>query len=170
MSGGLLSLDLAIRTGWCFGTAGSKPRWGAFSLGEVVDNDFGRIYAKLFQWLGDFVALEKPDRLVFEAPLPGPRQSSANAARILLGAATVTELVCQLNSIGCREVAVSTVRKHFCGNGNAKKADVMEACARRGWQVTDHNAADACALWDFACSVYYPGQASPGPMFARASA
>jgi hypothetical protein len=64
------------------------------------------------------------------------------------------------------------VRQHFIGARNLKSAiakrEVFERCRRLGWQVPDHNAADAVATWHFACSLIDPELAmQTSPLFNR---
>jgi Holliday junction resolvasome RuvABC endonuclease subunit len=45
-----------------------------------------------------------------------------------------------------RELAVQTIRKLVCGNGRAKKADVMPAVNKAGWLCATLHEADAVAV------------------------
>jgi Holliday junction resolvasome RuvABC endonuclease subunit len=45
-----------------------------------------------------------------------------------------------------RELAVQTIRKIVCGNGRAKKADVLPAVNKAGWLCANKHEADAVAV------------------------
>ena len=55
---------------------------------------------------------------------------------------------------------VNDVRGHFIGHRTMKsehaKEETMQRCRALDWPVNDHNAADACALWDYACCLIDP--------------
>jgi hypothetical protein len=69
-------------------------------------------------------------------------------------------------------VSVGDVRAHFIGvrnmNGRAAKREVMAQCQRMGWPATDLDAADACAVWSYACGIIVPETAlQVSPLFQR---
>jgi len=145
----ILALDISTHCGWALGRGWEQPRFGVQHLPSSGDGEFGRTYFAFHQWLCDMLTMHSPDRLVFEAPLSS-HGAGQNAARLSLGLAAIAEMVAHIRSVPSNEVAVNTVRLHFCGDGHAKKDDVGFECRQRGWMVADHNAADACAVLDFA--------------------
>lgn len=150
----VLALDLATTTGWAVDPPGparrdAKPINGALVL-SWDDNDFGPGYERFACWLEDAITVHAPDVLAFEAPVPRGDKRGFNAGRILLGLAAITELVATRMHVMPYEAHIQTVRKHFVGNGGADKADVGFRCRALGWDVRTNDAADACAVWDFA--------------------
>lgn len=151
----LLTLDLATVTGWAvWRPDGNHPgvQSGTERLPKTGD-DVGRFLCAYADWLMPFVELERPGRVVFEAPWIGP-QTSQDVARKLLGLACMTEAVCHWQGIPAWEVNNASVRKHFIGKGRGDRRELkrltMAACRERGWQPEDDNEADALAVMDYA--------------------
>lgn len=149
----ILALDIASVTGWCVGTAGDRPMYGSVRLMGKGASD-GSLLASMADWLGDMIALYKPSRIVYEAPLP--QQTNINAAKIALRLSGVVELISWRKNIRCGEAHVKTVRKAVVGNGNARKPEVVEwvRCTLQ-WPVPtvmgvpDYDSCDAIAVWAF---------------------
>jgi len=151
--GGVLALDLASRAGWAYGATSDRATgWGVWDLGSAAKVGHGAAYAVLADWLGDAFRLHRPSLVVMEAPLPPGGQTHANTARLLLGYGAVVELLCYRWSIPLREQGAATVRKRVMGTARVEKPDIVRWCQARGYEVTDHNAADAIALWHFAAT------------------
>lgn len=154
--GGILTLDLARVTGWAYGPAGApRPQtFGAWDLGPATIGH-GVVLAGLADHLGDAFKLMRPSLVVMEAPLPPQAQTSANTARLLLGYCAVVELLCYRWDLDVREAKAQDVRRAIIGraNGLDKKA-IVAWCRNRGYQITDHNTADAVVLWHYAVSLH----------------
>ena len=74
----ILALDLGSNTGWAVSAPeGSRPRWGSIRLGGDGATP-GERYAALARWLNDFIKVNRPRLLVYEAPLP-PRQVNGHS-------------------------------------------------------------------------------------------
>lgn len=168
----VLALDLATKTGFANGVAGSKPRSGVKRLKDGGD-DPERGFRKLGIWLRDEFSFEKPDLVMIEAPLPvgsmidwdggedkKPKfRSNPGTIYFLNGLVAVVHGICGPYGIMCRQVGVQKVRKHFLGL--ARPADpkraVIERCHLLGLMAKDQrddNQADACALWTFAADTF----------------
>lgn len=166
----VLSLDLATATGWALWAPGlDAPRSGTVKLPRTGE-DVGRFLRAFDEWLRDFISLERPWRLVFEAPILTTGKTDITTARKLMCLAGVAEMVAHRAGIPCYEQRIAEVRKHFVGHGNlrrdAAKRAVLDACRARGWQPRDDNAADALALLDYVVHLWrldVPWQ--PGVMF-----
>lgn len=56
--------------------------------------------------------------------------------------------------------AISTVRKHFLGQGNLKSATAKErafqVCTILGWEPSNFDESDAGAVWHWGCHKYDP--------------
>ena len=68
----------------------------------------------------------------------------------------VLQAFCEENSIPYTGYPVGTIKKFFTGNGKAPKNLMIEEARRRGHNVVDDNAADACAIWYLAESKLNP--------------
>jgi hypothetical protein len=160
----ILALDAATTTGWCRGEVGKTPTFGSEKLGTGKHNDF-QIFGRAIDWL--VAHLEQnapPDSLVIENMLP-PQAMKNHTSR------EVRDRLGGLHGIfkgvayryGIAEIAcvnVGDVRAHFIGDRSARrivaKHNTMVRCRLLGWDVQDDNAADACALWDYACCLIDP--------------
>lgn len=169
----ILALDLARRMGWSYGTPGTLPRHGSVTLGPP-GSDIDTIGAAFVRWLTDFKKLNPVDVLYVEAPVSASHMAGKTNATTLLnlyGLYALSVVIGKMAGIGKRRIAsVQHVRKHFLGTARPadKKKAVIARCRQLGWQPEDDNAADALALWDFACAVEAPGVAiATAPLFAR---
>lgn len=163
MSERILSLDITTLTGWAYGAVGEVPRAGAvrFAPSGASHGEIGRGFLR---WFTDFIAVSPVDTLFYEVPLD-PRwmggKTNFSTARIVIGLPFLLETVASAKSINrIREVTVNDVRKVFIGKSPKKgegKLLVQEKCRALGWKFADDNAADALALWAFACKNRAPG-------------
>ena len=143
----LMAGDLSKSLGWAFVRDWGTPQWGTHELprgGHVPD---ARVFHEFRTWLYDRFAWFKPDVFAVEAPMVGG--SVKTAAGLLIGLEAHAAEICHDLGIRYERVAVNTVRLHFCGSGHADKDDVGMKCRSLGWQVADHNAADALALLSY---------------------
>ena len=166
----VLCLDLATVTGWAEWSPGDKfPRSGTVRL-PSTGKEVGRFLVAYEKWLDGFLKVSRPDVVVFEAPVLGPK-THIDTARKLMCLAGNTEMIALKNGIDRHwEVKVQTVRKHFCGTGNGPSAKmkklVQEACLARNWRFKDDNEADALAILDYAAhSMRLEVPWSCGPLF-----
>lgn len=171
----VLAVDCATTFGWaCDNPSGDRPLGGAVRLRS---DDVDDAYTEFRQHLREIIQVHQPDVLAYEAPLPVAMGS--NFANIMARAATIRKLqglVAHAGQLGTTlreppvEAEVSTIRKHFCGNGRAKKDEVQARCRLLGWQFVDDNQADALALWCYVKAMLEPTW-SPNstPLFGRAS-
>lgn len=171
----ILALDIATTTGWAFGRPGDIPRSGSVRLAPPGSSN-GAIGRGMLRFLTDFISVEKPDQIYYEVPLD-PRHMGAKTtfktARILLGLPFLVETIAEARGIfRLREAGVQDVRKYFVGTPRPKdkKAAVQTQCRVLGWKPVDDNAADALALWAFACAIEAPRAAiATAPLFSPAS-
>lgn len=151
MSGGTLSLDVASKTGWAYGSPGEAPQHGVFTLPSTGD-DLGRFGVTFLQWLTAKIQQLRPREIVFEAPIL-PRQTNINTTRKLHGLALLVELACSLEAVPCSEISNSEWRRQFLGpyyppkptRDDLKRA-VIAACRAMGWNPSSDDDADALGL------------------------
>lgn len=160
----VLALDVATTCGCAIGEAGGTPRAWSVDLGKRLSD--GERFAKsigLARW-----ACQKfePDLVAIEAPVGG-----AKTSHLLVGMWACIAGEVNRAGITSIKVNIAAVRKHFLGKhlttkhfpglrpDKAKleiKRTVMNRCAALGWQVEDHDSADAAAIWDFVCATHHP--------------
>lgn len=157
----ILALDIASQTGWCVGRADAPPRCGSVKLlGEGAAD--GAVLAAMADWFVDSIDVHKPDKIVYEAPLP--HHSSINSAKLAFRLSGIVELICWRRRIDCKPIHVATVRAQVLGNGRAKKPDVEVWYRAQDWPMpyrngaVDADAIDAAAVWAFATGIRAPGR------------
>lgn len=160
----ILALDLAKQLGWAGGRPGEKPMMGSVPLGTKSLHD-GSKFCVLIDWLAPMIKLQKPFRIIYEAPLltmpkdkDGKGGGNAKTMAALIGYANMVDMLACRWNVEVVKSASSTARKHFIGNGRHPdpKPAVFAECRRRGWDPIDFNASDAAALFDMACFQYFP--------------
>jgi hypothetical protein len=167
----IMALDLAVKTGFCIGRAGGKPRAGSVRLKSPHDPS-SRACRKLGIWLRDQFAFERPDLVVIEAPVnigamidwkkDGEKpsfRSTPETISLLHRLVGGVETICGPYGIRCGDANVQTVRKHFIGRARPEnpKQVVLDRCRLLGYvdrDFSDTDAADAIALWDWACATH----------------
>lgn len=179
----ILALDLATTTGWACGPAGGRVMSGAKRFGRV-DSSRAAILHNALVWLHDMIKVERPEYLIYEAPLAVSTvigSTRIDTTRIAFGLAGLTETVAYANSMfgdRVRSESVQTIRKYFIGKGNLKghvaKGLVAQKCHALGWVdregARDFDRCDALAVWAYGCHVIAPGQAQEvTPLFAGAA-
>lgn len=154
--GGVLALDLALSTGWCYGVVGAEqPLAGTWLLRDPdapisTADDVGEPCLALDNELHDAIRRYRPGLVIMEAPL---RHVSH---RLLLGLAAHVESCCARNDrLPCEEAEVNHVRLNVLGRYRFPKGQVKfhvrRWCEWRGWQVGTLDEADARVLWQFKC-------------------
>jgi hypothetical protein len=154
----VLAFDLATKTGIAFGRVGGKPSTASVYLGK---NDAER-WAKAISYCASMIESVSPDLVIVESAVGG-----AKASAFLIGLVACVTGEATRRGVPVKSYFPATVRKHFLGKAltardfpsksttaarAAVKAAVVNKCRQLGWDVQDDNAADAAALWDFACS------------------
>lgn len=154
----IASLDLSSNTGWACGYPDGEPLFGTWRLPSTGE-DVGRFAAAFDVCLNDFIAVESPDLLGFEAPILSAGKTSIDTARKLMGLAWHTEFVCRRRGIPCREGNLMTIKKFFAGSGHASKDDMVRRAYQLGWKVKNDNEADSLGLWSWLVHLDYPDHA-----------
>lgn len=161
--GGVLSLDLASKTGWCYGPIGVQlihrhPVWGVWQL--PAPTIAGRQAVAYENELLDAIDQYQPKLVVYEASLPAGAQSHARTAELLIGLGVITDMACYRHEIEVRKEYPQTVRAKVMGPGNGRITSkqkneglIVRWLQARGYEVEDHNAADSLLQWLYAAHV-----------------
>ena len=159
----ILALDIATNLGWALGRPGERPAAGSLRVAPqgATEEEIG---AGAARWLLDMLTVSPVDALYFEAPLD-PRhmgkRTNFSTATVLIGLAFMLSTLAHMRGVArIRKVQVRDARKHFLGahlRGEDGKAAVLRRCLDLGWAGSgnarfDDNAADALAVWSFACA------------------
>lgn len=175
----LLALDLSsVATGFAFGDEScGAPKTGVWRLPGAADDVFDRTLSVLGESIVSLCRVIKAKWVAIEAPIIAygseKNRSAHTAATMLLLTGVARGAAYTATKRNASLVASSTVRKHFVGQGfpdNPKQA-VLARCRLLGWQVEQHDAADAAALFAYEMSVHEPKWAPRStPLFGRSAA
>lgn len=170
----VLALDIATQTGIAIGDVGGAPKCYSVDLGKKDSHDVR--FSRLLRMVDRLIREEKPDYIAVEAPIGGPQASA-----FLIGLVAIVRAVSAARGVPCEDLHIGSVRKHFLGKvpttrGMAAKDKraavaaikglIVARCRSLGWNVPDHDSADAAACFDFACSSLSPAHgAMTSPLF-----
>lgn len=156
----VLAFDTAILTGVAFGCAGGTPHAFTVDLGKAEwDVRFARALRMVERYVSDF----RPDIVAVEGPAAGGYQNLDLIGLTVCVRAQARRMGCQT-----RVYMANSVRKHFLGKAlkakdfpgkthaaakAAIKGQVIQRCRALGWKIDEPDAADAAALWDYACAL-----------------
>lgn len=160
----ILFLDAAGTTGVAFGAPGSEPKFATRSF--IGRGASGEVVARFRAWLVATIDKLEPSVIAFESPyIPrfgskGPPQNAVTIRRLHALCGTI-EAVCWERNIDCYEAGASEITRAFTGRGSwgsrdKKKAATVAQAKRYGWDVANHDEADALAGWCLAESILDP--------------
>ena len=162
---GILALDIATELGWCYGRpSDTTPTWGTVRFAGALPN----VLIALDAWLRGMIEQRRPRRVVIEqAPSLrwGGGKTNATTLIRLTGMCGKVEEVCARygQALDCSETPSQRWKTALCGPmGRAKFGKEVkpyppfQALALRGWELTNHNAADAVGIWLYAVGVFAP--------------
>lgn len=171
----ILAIDASTtKTGFAFGGPhDGAPKGGVWKLPGAEDHTFPLTCARLGRSITELCRMLKIEHVAVEKPIVA--MGANNAAHTMVALMKLTGgiiTVAAMTGASVSEPAISTVRKHFIGQGNLRSQDakraVMERCRLLGWPYQDDNQADANAVWAFAMAQRYPSWAPQStPLFGR---
>jgi Holliday junction resolvasome RuvABC endonuclease subunit len=168
----LLGLDLSTsNTGFAFGDENSlSPKCGAWRLPGADEMVINQTLNRLFDSIAALAKSIKPTTVVIEAFIAPTAGSNFHTIQALIQCAGVARLAATRAGAEVILISSQSVRKVFLGQGrpdNPKQA-VIARCKALGWNVDNHDAADACACWAYGMAKKYPDWASRlTPLFAE---
>ncbi len=145
----VLALDLATRWGWAsMRLDADRPE--AIGHQKIKSKNLGEFIEVFRLGFRAVVAATTPDIIVFESPILRGR-TTIMTLRKLYSMPALVEHECHLTSTLVLEEDNNRVRAQFVSGklprkSDARKKAVMAACEWRGWEVNNHDEADACAL------------------------
>lgn len=116
----------------------------------------GTVFCRLEDEMHDAIQLHRPRAVVYEAPFIASRQQHAETAKLLMGLATVAELICARHSVRCYHQTANQARSKVLGKAPTGGSDkikpvIMEWAKGRGWDVKGQDdEADALLLLQYA--------------------
>ena len=173
----VIFLDLGRTTGFAEGVPGGKLTFGSITFAPDGASH-GEVFGQAMKWLVERWSAWKPKTVVYEAPIPPFMKQGAtnvNTTAVLFGLPAIVEGIA--NRVGIYDVRmahVDDVRRFHFGKKLFKrdnpKARVIEHLQGLGYEIRQHDAADALAGLLFAHSIIAPRvkPAATSPLFADA--
>ncbi|NOV24178.1 hypothetical protein E5S69_11710 [Cupriavidus necator] len=143
----VLALDLGTTTGWALAPRGGAVRSGSFRLDPAKLGGNGRRWIAFREWLTATAREAGGVQAVYFERVCS--HTGTTAAHVYGGYMAMLEAWCAANNIPMHGVAVATAKKHWTGNGRAKKPEMIAEAERRGIKVIDDNHADALAILSY---------------------
>lgn len=182
-SEGILALDVALTVGFAYGHKEmDAPDWGVWVLPGHICR--GAAIAALEEKLEEFIEAQQPALIAYEAPLPPNLQTDASSAFILLSLAGAVEASASRYGVRVISRSSTTYRTAVIGRArltdeekrlrhprlSVKTAIVAPWVKAQGWDISDHNAADAAVVWAYEVGRRHPGFGRRGASAAAAPA
>ena len=181
MTGEVLALDVASRTGITEGWPGAEPR--IYHKVFLKEHESGKGFdhlddmaSRAIVWMAERLQVSLPARIAIEAPPPeqalqGQTNARSTAVKLMLIGALAG--VAKARNVPVYFRGIGQVRKHFIGKGNLPAAEakprVKRVCELLGWDPKNFDESDAAALWAFECAQLDPRNACrPEPLFLTA--
>lgn len=154
----ILTFDIAIKTGWCFGEIGGKLVGGT-QRHAPSGADHGYLFGKSMNWFADQINLYRPSRVAVEfnqntmVGKQQKRQINIDTIMVHCGFRALILGLCNAMSVQCRIVPYTDASAAFLGPnkkklaGDDSKEPVKRECRIRGLEFVDDNHSDAIALW-----------------------
>lgn len=173
----LLALDLATRTGYALWTPGmDKPRAGIVDLPKHAGR--GRWLRELYEWARPFCIDNQITHIGVEKPIAA--MGNEDKIFMLISALGVMEMIGDEMQADVRPIANSSMFVHWVGPVHEedrkikdwRKSYSVAAAKLRGWNVTDHNVADALGVltyltWLLEIKTPWDNRKAAGNLFAR---
>lgn len=176
----IFALDLGIRAGFASGVANqTRPDSGTVVLKRPNEHR-SVAFSNLICFLNEKWSKDRPSLVVKETMLPLQAfrnlENAQHTVQMTSGLHAITEAMCVRFGIDFKDVADSTIRKHFigrakCGTRADTKAAVVRRCqllALMPRECGDDNRADAIATWSWAVAVH-SGRAAALHLFGEAA-
>lgn len=142
----ILALDLGTTTGWALGMRDGTLTGGSASFAPKRTEGPSQRWLKFRQFLIDSRLSAGEIHVCYYEDVRRHPPGQVLAAHCYGGFLAMLQVWAGVNNIRLVPVGVGTVKKHWTGNGAAKK-DLMVATAReKGFAVADDNHADALAI------------------------
>ncbi len=140
----ILALDLATQCGHALRNSAGNVHSGSISFACRKNEPPGMRWARYRRFLVDtFTATPDISLIVFEEV---KRHAGTDAAHCFGAFRALTELYAANHNIELKPIGVGTWKKHFTGNGAAKKEQIIAICKQLGYKPVDSNEADALGI------------------------
>lgn len=154
----ILALDLGTKTGWAVNYGLYNVNKSSLFLSGVKDFSTKRFegggmrYLKFREWLDIFLKNDLLSTKIISHPIEQVcfeevlGHTGTAPAHVYGGFLATLMSWCEENKIPYEGVPVKTIKKFITGNGNSNKDAVIEAVIKKGFEVDNHDEADAISL------------------------
>jgi len=145
----ILALDLGTQGGWALMMHSGAVKSGSESFSAKKCGGAGKRWMAFrghLSWCRDMAGGEL--QAVYYEDVK--RHVGVLAAHAYGGFLAMLEAWCAANNVRLIPVGVGTVKKHWTGNGAAKKDLMVDTARAKGFAVVDDNHADALAILSLA--------------------
>ncbi len=154
VSGGIIGLDLGLKTGWSIAdAAGRYLESGTFEMEKIRGESAGARFLRWRSWFARFLDDNKPRLVAYEQV----HLRGGAAADLLVGLSTRVQEMCSERGIEYVNVHTSTLKLATTGKGNASKEEMARALKGLISQAIDDNEIDAFAVMLWAIKNYGGG-------------
>lgn len=156
----LLALDISLTTGAAWGGEHDpRPRTAVVDLPKGQVN-FDRALVGLREYVAMSCRFNKIEFCLVEAALRVvDSEHSEYSAFLLTSLSAVAREAAHRSGAHVEPVTCDVWRKHFLGTARVStaegKAGAMKRCDQLGYTYQDHNAAEACGVWDYGRAKFY---------------
>jgi crossover junction endodeoxyribonuclease RuvC len=148
----ILCLDLGTQLGWALGM-GQSTYSGSVSFSQRKHEGDAQRWLKFRAKLTELASMAPELHAVYFEDVK--RHVGTQAAHVYGGFQALLQVWCEVNHVQCVGVGVGTIKKHWCGRGNATKEEMILRAYQNGFKVVDDNQADALAILSLARELEY---------------
>lgn len=150
----ILALDLATVTGWAWGDSRSTPVAGFWKLPGMSEDKRPASFASIYAAVQSLVRGNSIGGVIMETPAAGFNSAHTTLSLTMLAGAAQAGAINGGAKV-MNMIHSSSWRKQVLGKGklNNPKLAALDYCRMHRWHVTDHNAAEACCIWQYAHGV-----------------
>jgi Holliday junction resolvasome RuvABC endonuclease subunit len=143
----ILALDLGTKLGWALCNRDGRISHGTENFTPHVTWLPGQKWLRYRAWLSRHIVDNNVQQIVYEDV---KRHVGVLAAHAYGGYLAMLEMVAGQHNVKLLPVGVGTIKKHWTGNGAAKKDEMIAEAKKRGFRPSTDNAADALAILHWA--------------------
>ncbi len=143
----VLALDLGTQLGYVLGNKKNYIKSGVINLKKLINHkDRQPVQDGLYIALNELYKSYKFNAIVVEL-VRNHGGDGVQTAHFYGALLYVLESWSYKHKKHIYYAEVSTIKKQFTGNGKAKKADIIKSAIAKGFNIRDHNEADAIAIF-----------------------
>lgn len=163
----ILALDMGNHCGWALRRRDGRVLHGTEDFTPRASWTPGQRWQRFRSWLAGLIVDHGVNAIAYEQVLQGgwaggkSGHRSGAAGDIYGGFKAMVEVAADAHRLELHPANVSTVKKHFTGNGRAKKEDMISQAKIRGFRVSTSDEADALGILHWAVMQEKAGWPAP---------